>query len=338
MRDILDTLNTWLQHDHPIYMATVTKTWGSSPRQVGAKMIFRDDLAIMGSVSGGCIESDVIETGLAMPSASHYLTYGVSDDTAWRVGLSCGGEIHVYVERLDAAWWRALMATDDRHQRHYTISAVQGQYAGHKLLVNANGGVLYASGGLSPEVCAVWSALALGCATSQEISTAESLLFVDVHLPQPRLIIVGGSHVAIPLHSMAKMLGFHVTLVDPRKAFATAVRFTEIDDMVHQYPAAAFAQLGIDANTYIVLLTHDPKIDDPAVLAALSAEPAYIGILSSRKTHAKRVTRLRAAGLSDSQLSRLHTPIGLDIGAKTPEEIAVSIMAELVAVKNAAAT
>jgi len=160
------------------------------------------------------------------------------------------------------------------------------------------------------------------------------VIFVDVHLPPPHLIIIGGAHVAMPLHKIAKTLGFRVTLVDPRSTFASSERFPQVDTILHQYPDDALDALKLDQHTYMAVLAHDPKIDDPALLAAFETDIPYIGVMSSRRSHQDRIHRLRDKGISDEQLARLHTPIGLPIGSKTPEEIALSIISEMIAVKN----
>lgn len=171
---------------------------------------------------------------------------------------------------------------------------------------------------------------------AETVREGEREIFVESYFPPPKLIIVGAVHVAIPLVTFAKALGYEVFLVDPRQAFATETRFPHVDALVRRWPDEALTEIGIDASTCIVILTHDPKLDDPALKVALQHSPAYIGVLGSRKTHEKRLKRLREEGLSEEQLSRLHAPIGLSIGARTPAEIAISIMAEIIAVRRGA--
>ncbi|MBC7869862.1 MAG: XdhC family protein, partial [Chitinophagaceae bacterium] len=175
-------------------------------------------------------------------------------------------------------------------------------------------------------------------ALQQNKSSREQLLgqdiLIDVYQPRPRLVIVGGAHVAIALNTIAHLLGFRVMLIDPRRAFATAERFPDVEMISHSYPDKALAEMGITSETYIAILTHDPKIDDPALRAALPANAPYVGVLSSKRTHEQRIKRLTEAGISPELLARIRTPIGIEIGAKTPEEIALCIMAEIVAVRN----
>lgn len=336
MFDILATVTAWLEADVPIYIATVTNTWGSSPRQAGAKMAFRPDLSVIGSVSGGCIEGAVIEEGLALKSdlSGKYLHYGVTDDIAWDVGLSCGGQVQVFVEPLDKTWWETLASRYALRETSYAVSVVSGDLMGKKVIFSADFEPQYASDGLEASQIDAWVPAAREAHEARQVSLGEQELFIDVLQPPPNLIMIGGNHVAIPLSRIAQTLGYRVFLVDPRTAFASETRFAEVDAIYHEYPGAALPQIGIDDQTYIVVLTHDPKIDDPALITALGSQAAYIGVLSSRKTHAKRTLRLKEAGISAEQLDRLHVPIGLDVGSKSPEEIAVSIMAEIIAVKN----
>jgi xanthine dehydrogenase accessory factor len=163
-------------------------------------------------------------------------------------------------------------------------------------------------------------------------------VMVDVHRPRPHLIIIGGVHIAMPLQGFARQVGFRVSIVDPRRAFATAERFPEVSAILHQYPDKALPELGLDEDTYLAVLTHDPKIDDPALITALPSSAPYIGVLSSSRTHEKRSARLAEKGITAELLSRVNTPIGIDIGAKTPEEIALCILAEIVAVRNGVRT
>jgi xanthine dehydrogenase accessory factor len=175
-----------------------------------------------------------------------------------------------------------------------------------------------------------------GQESSETLKDGEREIFLESYFPPPKLIIIGAVHVAIPLVTFAKELGYKVILVDPRQTFATEARFPHVDALICKWPDEALAEIGIDASTCIVVLTHDPKFDDPAIKFAMQYAPAYIGVLGSRKTHEKRLNRLKKEGLSDEQLARLHAPIGLDIGGQTPAEIALSIMSEIVAVRRGA--
>ncbi len=171
---------------------------------------------------------------------------------------------------------------------------------------------------------------------TETVRVGEREFFLESYCPAPKLIIVGAVHIAIPLVTFAKELGYKVILVDPRRAFATPERFPHVDELVTRWPDAALAEIGVDASTCLVVLTHDPKLDDPAVTIALQHAPAYLGVLGSRKTHEQRLQRLREQGLSETQLARLHAPVGMAIGARTPAEIALSIMAEIIAIRRGA--
>lgn len=180
------------------------------------------------------------------------------------------------------------------------------------------------------------AAALFGQESSKTIKEGTREIFLESYFPPPKLIIVGAVHVAIPLVTFAQALGYKVILVDPRQAFATAERFPEVDGLIQRWPEEALAEIGIDASTCLAVLTHDPKFDDPAIKYALQFTPAYLGVLGSRKTHEKRLQRLKADGLTEQQLARLHAPIGLDLEARTPAEIALSIMAEIIAVRRGA--
>lgn len=333
MLDILETVENWLKQGHTIALATVVSTWGSAPRQVGSKMAVASDLAMIGSVSGGCVETAVIEEAseILKTRKPRQLNFGVSDDLAWDVGLTCGGKISVFVEPLDATWWRCVTDFIRQDRSAATITILNGDSAGGKILVDRNGSIHYATPSLSGEQ---QTSLTQAAWQSGRIAIGDLDVMIDVHRPRPHLILIGGVHIAMPLQSFARQLGFRVSLVDPRQAFATKERFSDVSAILHSYPDKALNQLGLDEDTYIAVLTHDPKIDDPALRTALPSPAPYVGVLSSKRTHEERVKRLTEAGLSPEQLARIHTPIGIDIGAKTPEEIALCIMAEIVAVRN----
>jgi xanthine dehydrogenase accessory factor len=297
-------------------------------------MAVTDGMAMIGSVSGGCVETAVIEQAVEAleDGKPRLLSFGVSDDDAWDVGLTCGGKISIFVEVLDVDWWRAASDAVRQDRAATTITVLEGDHAGQKLLLDATGSVQYST--LDPHIHVLFSTQYLA---PQRAEIAGFKLMVDVHRPRPHLIIIGGVHVAQPLQSFARQLGFRVSLIDPRGVFATAERFPDVSAILHSYPDKALPQLGLDAHTYITVLTHDPKIDDKALITALPAPVAYIGVLSSRKTHQARVERLSKAGISPEQIARIHTPIGIEIDAQTPEEIALSIMAEIIATRNALA-
>lgn len=335
MLDILDTMNRWLKEGRQAALATVVKTWGSAPRRVGSKMGITAEMAMIGSVSGGCVEGAVVEEAVASlkDGRPRLLKFGVADDTAWEVGLTCGGSIEVYVEPLNQAWWQTLSDLAQNDRFGMTITLLEGDQIGEKALLDAQAQVLYQTDKLSDETLAAMKALPRTSKSGVQ-KMGETRVMVDIQAQRPHLILIGGVHVSIPLQEMARQLGFRVSIVDPRSAFASAERFPDVANILHSYPDKALPQLGLDGSAYLAVLTHDPKIDDKALITALPANIPYIGVLSSSRTHRQRVARLKQAGLSDDLIAQIRTPIGIDIGASTPEEIAVCILAEIIAVRN----
>ncbi len=335
MHDILPQLDDWLKAHRQVALATVIQTWGSSPRRPGARMAVTADGKFAGSVSGGCVERAVIEAALESlkTNQARLLHFGVSDETAWEVGLACGGSIDILVKPLDLKLFEALRSVwMDEHQAVLiTVIRGTGDMLGRELLVRADGLV---AGTLGDE----WDHRALklaGEALSQGTSTRIMLdgsveLFIETILPPPTLIAVGGVQIAIALMSLAKTLGYHTIVIDPRGSWGNTDRFPHVDQMIQNWPEEAFRKIPLTRSTAVAMLTHDPKLDDPALRIALPSLAFYVGALGSRKTQSQRRERLLQAGLSEAQLARLHTPIGLKIGADTPEEIALAIMAEIV--------
>ena len=342
MLDILGTMKRWQAEKRSVALATVVKTWGSAPRREGAKMGITDEMAMIGSVSGGCVEGAVVEEALAglKDGNPRLLKFGVADDMAWEVGLTCGGSIEVFVEPLDALWWDALADLAENDKFGVTVTVMDGANIGEKVLLNGAGDVLYKTDALPEDMLARLKVAAADCSKSgivtleQRADEGETRVMVDMQVERPHLILIGGVHVSIPLQAMAAQVGFRVSIVDPRSAFASNERFPNAANILHSYPDKALPQLGLDRSTYLAVLTHDPKIDDKALITALPANIPYVGVLSSGRTHRQRVARLKEAGLSDELIAQIRTPIGIDIGASTPEEIAVCILAEIIAARN----
>jgi xanthine dehydrogenase accessory factor len=337
MRDLLPDIEAWGAEAQPLALATVVKTWGSAPRAVGAKMAVGADGRLAGSVSGGCVEAAVIEAAQesARTGAPRLLSFGVADDTAWAVGLACGGAIEVFVEAPDAAGLAELasLATEDTPGAVATV--LGGSEMGRRLFLHGNDGSIRGNlrGPLSQKVAAAARA-ALSEGHSTRASVADTDVFVEVMRPPTKLVVVGGVHIAIPLTWMARSLGYHTIVVDPRPAFGSVDRFPQAHQIIPAWPAEALEQIGLNAESAVAVLTHDPKLDDPALLAALVSPAFYVGALGSKQTQAKRRARLLAAGLSESQVARLRAPIGLDLGGRSPEDIAVAVLAQIVAVRN----
>jgi len=326
-------------------------------------MAITDTERMVGSVSGGCVEGAVSETALEVlrTGTPQLLTFGVADEEAWAVGLSCGGTIEVYVEPLprgpEAPEFEAFRAALRDGRPVAMATRISGpDRVGSRLLVETFSGqnpagttAIPASPDTSPAPPA-WTG-SLGDATldsrialraherltegrSEIVEDASGRIFLEVHSPPPRLVIVGAVHIAVTLARLARELGFSVVVTDARGRFATPDRFPDVDDLILGWPHEVLPSLALDEFSHVVVITHDAKIDNPALLAALRSPAPYIGALGSRRTHARRVAALREAGATEADITRIHSPIGLDIGARTPQEIALATMAEIVAVRN----
>lgn len=342
MRDIREAIDRWLENDVPVAVATVIQTWGSAPRGVGSKMAMSTEGNISGSVSGGCVEGAVFEAGtdVLLTRKPKLLHFGVADETAWDVGLACGGTIDVFVEPLDRPTYNFISGLLEQDEPFAIVTVIAGSdyLLGRKLVVQ-RGGRLF--GDIVPELEGMMGALAR--ATLSEGKSQRRTLnlpdtdqepfdvFVEIIQPTPTLVIIGGVHIAIALSAVARVLGYRTVVIDPRRAFGNSERFPDIERLIQAWPEEAFSQLELTSQTAVASLTHDPKIDDPALKYVLASPAFYIGALGSRNTHATRKKRLLKAGVDPERLERIHGPIGLDIGAQTPEEIAVAIMAEIIA-------
>jgi xanthine dehydrogenase accessory factor len=342
MQDILDQVRTWVASGDPVALATVVETWGSSPRPVGANMGVRMDGSMVGSVSGGCVEGAVVQEALGVLAGGppRLMRYGVTDETARDVGLACGGSIEVFVHLLEPDLLDPIAEgyAARRTQLLAIIIAGPETSLGEAAIFDSDGHVAGAWASERDEDTDRLIAEALAAGGSQratvDLSGEKAEIFIDVLQPAPTLIMVGGVHISIALGEMARLLGYRTVVIDPRKSFATKDRFPSVDQLIQRWPEEGLTEAGINARTAVAVLTHDPKIDDPALLTALRSPAFYVGALGSRKTHARRVERLRAQGLKSDELARLKAPIGLDLGAHTPVEIALSILAEITAVRN----
>ena len=339
MKEILEDATRWLSAGEAVALATVVHTWGSAPRKVGAKMAMTAAGSISGSVSGGCVEGAVFEAGVeALKSQQpQLLHFGVADETAWDVGLACGGTIEIFVESLDTAVFSFMRDLVEADAAGAAVTVIRGDEAllGNKLLLARSGKCVGTLGNVDLDRRAAVAANSL--VHPQRLRLGGDVeIFIDTVRPAPQLVMVGGVHIAVALTSMAKMLGYRTVVIDPRRAFGSPERFAHVDILIQAWPQKAFKQVALTPETAVALLTHDPKIDDPALKIVLAQPVFYVGALGSRKTHAKRVARLRDAGLSDARIGRIYAPIGLDIAARTPEEIALAVMAEIVKARHAA--
>lgn len=319
--DALSQALAWLDRDGRVAMATVIETWGSSPVPVGGQMAIAADGAFQGSVSGGCIEGDVIaEAGEVIGGGGvRSLTFGVADETAWGAGLPCGGRIRVLVERIEAGAGRGVLeqAVAARSRREGLV--IEKRLAdGHSIVRRR------ADAGLDAE-----TARRFDSARSGLVVRPDGDVFLHAIVPPARILAIGAGHITQALARLAHLTGYDLEVVDPRSAFATAERFP--GTTVHaEWPQDVLPRLGLDPYTALVVLAHVEHIDDEALKLAVLSPCRYIGALGSSRNHTRRLERLRAAGVTDAQIARIKAPIGLDIGAETPAEIALSVMAEIV--------
>ncbi len=343
MHDVIDKLEAWRQQGQQIGIATVVSTWGSSPRPVGSKLVVTLGGDLAGSVSAGCVEGVVIDAchEVVRSGQPQLLKFGVADENAWEVGLVCGGTIEVMVEPFSAlsGIYDSLRQHLAAHEPMAVVSVLTGSLGqiNRKLLVYPDGRsegdlTMSAPGHHLQMVQHALHLLAQGRGGTLQIEGGPHL-FVEVYPSPPRLIIIGAVHIAEVLVSMAATLGFETIVVDPRSAFATHERFAQAGQLIKEYPQHVLPGLPLDASTYVVVLTHDPKLDDPSLQVALASGARYVGALGSQRTNALRAERLRQLGLTDEQLARLHAPIGLPLGGRSPAEIALSIMAQIVQVR-----
>ena len=303
----------WVDAGKSAALATVIETWGSAPRRVGAQLVVSGAGEMEGSVSGGCVEGAVVVEALDLVASGgvQVLEYGVSDGDAFSVGLACGGNIRILVEPIGTGGMpvemlRELVAARAARTPVAYEVALDGS---HRALVTEGHADRFRM--------------------DRSGVSEDGKTFVAIHNPPLRLVIVGGVHIAQALVGMARGVGFDPFVVDPREAFGSAARFPDAT-LINDWPDDALAEVGVDARTAVVLLTHDPKLDDPALEVALKTSCFYIGALGSTRTHAKRVERLTAAGFGPDDIARIHGPVGLNIGAAGPAEIAVSILAEMI--------
>ena len=303
MHNVRDQAERWLARGDRVALATVVATRRSAPRPVGSKLIVSENGDLFGSVSGGCVESDVaVQAAEVLASGEpRLLTYGITDDQAWEVGLPCGGEIDVFVQPL-----AELPADGDG----VLVTRLEGDRAGQTEIVS-NGDVR----------------------SSGIVELGGERVFAEVLGPPPSLVVVGATDTAEALCRLAGALGWRTVAVDPRAALATEERLPSAGERIVAWPDEALSQLGLDADTAVVVLTHEERLDVPALTTAIASEAFYIGAIGSRKTQAKRRERLLEAGVSEGSLERLAGPAGLDLGADTPAETAVSILAEILAVR-----
>ncbi|GAB3778348.1 XdhC family protein [Nocardioides ungokensis] len=354
MRDVLPELMEWWRAGETVGVGTVVATFQSAPRPAGASMLVGPDETAVGSVSGGCVEGAVYELAQSVVGSGTPVLerYGVSDDDAFAVGLTCGGILDVYVEKVNRETFPELgeIAADIEAGRPVALATViehpDPAWLGRRLVVRPEGATSAGSIG-SPRADDAVHDDALGLLAAGHNATltygpdgerrGEGMrVFVWAFAPKPRMLVFGAIDFAAAVARVGSFLGYHVTVCDARPVFATTSRFPEADEVVvdwpHRYLAAERDAGRVDGRTVLAVLTHDPKFDVPLLEVALRLpEAAYVGAMGSRRTHDDRMARLREAGLTEEELARLSSPIGLDLGARTPEETAISIAAEIIA-------
>lgn len=356
MSEVLGSVVPWWERNEAVGVATVVATRGSAPRPIGASMVVTPDGTAVGSVSGGCVEGAVYELAQEVVADGEPVLerYGFSDDDAFAVGLTCGGELDVFVERIDRASFPDLdtLLDDITAGRPVAVATVIAHpvpaFRGRRMLVRPTEGAETSASLGSPRIDDAVFADALGMLAAGENGVltygpdGERMgtgmeVFVQSHAPKARMIVFGAIDFASAACALGSYLGYDVTVCDARPVFATKKRFPEASQVVvewpHRYLAAEHEEGRIDERTVIVVLTHDAKFDVPVLEVALRLPVAYVGAMGSRRTHEDRIRRLEQAGLDPTEIAPLHSPIGLDLGARTPEETAVSIAAQIIATR-----
>ncbi|MEU5634382.1 XdhC/CoxI family protein [Streptomyces rishiriensis] len=352
MLNIADTLHRWCREARPFALATVVGVRGSAPLPVGTSVAVDEDGNAVGSISGGCVEGAVYELCRQMlrdRRTPQRARFGYSDDDAFAVGLTCGGELDVFVQRIDPAAQPHVSTALSEIAQGRPVAVAQvvdgpERLLGSTLSVLGGGHAAYGrvDGGPADRAVADRARALLRAGRTVRIDTGgqadecpERLsVLVHVHASRPRLLVFGAVDFAAALSQAGRFLGYHVTVCDARPVFATPARFPHADEVVVEWPHRYLERTGVDERTAVCVLTHDAKFDIPLLRLALDLPVAYVGAMGSRRTHDERMRRLREQGVTENQLARLRSPIGLDLGASTPEETAVSITAEIIAQAN----
>jgi xanthine dehydrogenase accessory factor len=327
MKEILEDIGRWRQRGERIAVATVVATRRSAPRPVGAKLGVSSGGELAGSVSGGCVENEVYGAAQEVLGGERpqLLTYGISDDLALEVGLPCGGEIDVFVEEADEQLLERLRAIVEDERRAVLFTVVDGEGAGQRWLA-VEGETTDAPGALASQVDEL-----LRSGRSRVLEQEGRTVFADVYEPPPRLLVIGAVDTAEALCAAAKQIGWRTIVADARGKFATPERIPSADELIVGWPEEALEHVRPDSATAVIVLTHDDKFDVPALKGALGTEAFYVGALGSRRNQERRRERLLEAGVPEESLERISGPCGLDIGAITPAETAVSILGEMLA-------
>jgi xanthine dehydrogenase accessory factor len=337
MKEVAAELEQWLRTGEPVAIATVVRITGSAPRPLGSTLIARSGEKIAGSVSNGCVEAAVYEEAMAVlkDGRARVVNYGISDEFAFTVGLSCGGAIDVLIEPVGALHRAALEAVRTERAAVLARIVAPADRAGTVALLRDDRAEGW-SDELAPLKVDAFAALSGGRTRAVPATLADgrgAFVFLEALATPPLMVIVGATHVGQALAPLAKSVGYRVVVADPRAALADRERFPLADEILLMWPEEALAKLRLGASTAVVILAHDAKFDHPALVAALRSDAGYVGAIGSRTTNEQRFTWLREQGFGARDIARVHAPIGLDIGAGTAEEVALAILAEVVAVR-----
>ncbi len=332
MKEVLADIERWRARGEKFALATVVATRRSAPRPIGAKLAVSEGGEMAGSVSGGCVETDVYEHACEVLGGSQpqLLSYGIADDLAFSVGLPCGGEIDVFVEQAPEELVERLVRIVETEERAVLFTVVEGEPLGAELLVTEAGERF--GDGLEELAARVDELLRGGRNSRLELDDGRKV-FAEVYGPPPKLLVIGAVDTAEALCAAARQLGWRTIVADARGKFATKERIPSADELLVAWPQDAIAEVEPDYQTAVVVLTHDDKFDVPAIQGALTTEAFYIGALGSRRNQERRRERLLEAGVEEHELERVSGPSGLDIGADTPAETALSILGEILATR-----
>ncbi len=339
MKELLPQISQWTTEKKPFAIARVIQTWGSSPRPVGSALVVSADMEMAGSVSGGCVEGAVLREAkqIIASQQAKRLSYGVSDDEAWSVGLTCGGKIQVYLQACplegsaSAEVWKSLQQSLHENKGCILVTELIDGVSKDTLITNDR-----TVGFALPEMVRAKAQEAYLHRVHESVTVGDTQYFIHIFPRRSQLLIIGAAHITADLVQLAKLHDFETIVIDPRGAFAHNTQFVEVPDQIFEkYPSEVLNDFPLDAYTYAVILSHDPKIDDNALEILLRSHVAYIGALGSRKTHEKRMSRLKQKGFSDEEIARIEAPIGMDIHAQGAREIALSILGSIIKAKNA---
>lgn len=331
MVDHIGQLDKWLKSGKKLAIARVVSTWRSSPRPAGSSLVVTEDGDMMGSVSGGCVEKAVVAKALKVMESgeSALVSYGVADEDAWEVGLSCGGALSVFIQPFfKASLWNEVQEASAKKEGRILLTKLDS--SGENIFINPKSVSTDLDEALQEESQKLY--LSRKNAT---IEAGEERYFQHSLAPKPKMLLIGSAHISSEFTALAHLYGFETVLIDPRDTFARKTHFESKPGEVYvNWPQEVIPEMSLDRDTYVVILSHDPKIDDEALKLVLRSEVRYVGALGSRKTHAKRVARLQSYGFKEEEIARIKAPIGISINSHSAAEIALSIMAQVIQAKN----